>query len=77
MVVVVFRSRLGAEAGTDYSDMASEMVARAKTMPGFLESKWRTSSGGEPSTARPSMGRPPHRPNRARVRPRASRFPPC
>ena len=39
MVVVVFRSRLSAEAGGDYSEMAAEMLATAKEMPGFVEFK--------------------------------------
>ena len=37
MVVVVFRSRLSAEAGDDYSEMAAEMLATAKEMAGFVE----------------------------------------
>jgi heme-degrading monooxygenase HmoA len=39
MVVVVFRSRLTAEAGDDYSQMAEEMLATAQDMPGFVEFK--------------------------------------
>jgi heme-degrading monooxygenase HmoA len=47
MVVVVFRSRLSAEAGDDYSEMAAEMVATAKEMPGFVEFKSFKSDDGE------------------------------
>ncbi|HEY6358356.1 MAG TPA: antibiotic biosynthesis monooxygenase [Vicinamibacterales bacterium] len=47
MVVVVFRSRLVADAGADYSEMAAEMLARAKTMPGFLEFKSFKADDGE------------------------------
>ncbi len=47
MVVVVFRSRLSAEAGDDYSEMAAEMLATAKEMPGFVEFKSFKSDDGE------------------------------
>jgi heme-degrading monooxygenase HmoA len=47
MVVVVFRSRLSAEAGDDYSDMAVEMLATAQEMPGFVEFKSFKSDDGE------------------------------
>jgi heme-degrading monooxygenase HmoA len=47
MVVVVFRSRLSAEAGDDYSEMAAEMLATAKEMPGFVEFKSFESDDGE------------------------------
>jgi heme-degrading monooxygenase HmoA len=47
MVVVVFRSRLSAEAGDDYSDMAAEMLATAKEMPGFVEFKSFKADDGE------------------------------
>lgn len=47
MVVVVFRSRLSAEAGDDYSEMAEEMLATAKEMPGFVEFKSFKSDDGE------------------------------
>jgi heme-degrading monooxygenase HmoA len=47
MVVVVFRSRLSAEAGDDYSEMAAEMLATAKEMPGFVEFKSFQSDDGE------------------------------
>lgn len=47
MVVVVFRSRLSAEAGDDYSEMAAEMLATAKEMPGFVEFKSFQAEDGE------------------------------
>ncbi|HVO98590.1 MAG TPA: antibiotic biosynthesis monooxygenase [Bryobacteraceae bacterium] len=47
MVVVVFRSRLSAEAGADYSEMAAEMLATAKEMPGFVEFKSFKADDGE------------------------------
>jgi len=47
MVVVVFRSRLSAEAGADYSEMAAEMLALAREMPGFVEFKSFKSEDGE------------------------------
>lgn len=47
MVVVVFRSRLSAEAAADYSEMAAEMLATAKQMPGFVEFKSFKSDDGE------------------------------
>jgi hypothetical protein len=39
MVVILFRSRLTAEAGDDYHQMAAEMLATAREMPGFIEYK--------------------------------------
>jgi heme-degrading monooxygenase HmoA len=47
MVVVVFRSRLSAEAGDDYSEMAAEMLSTAQEMPGFVEFKSFKSHDGE------------------------------
>jgi heme-degrading monooxygenase HmoA len=47
MVVVVFRSRLTAEAGDDYSLMAAEMLATAQEMPGFVEFKSFKADDGE------------------------------
>lgn len=47
MVVVVFRSRLSAEAGDDYSEMAAEMLATAAEMPGFVEFKSFKADDGE------------------------------
>ena len=45
--MVVFRSRLSAEAGDDYSGMAAEMLATAKGMPGFVEFKSFKADDGE------------------------------
>lgn len=39
MVVILFRSRLTAEAGDDYEQMAGEMLSTARDMPGFIEFK--------------------------------------
>jgi heme-degrading monooxygenase HmoA len=48
MVVVLFRSRLTAEAGDDgYPEMAAEMLATAKEMPGFVEFKSFKAEDGE------------------------------
>src|SRR5579872_2977217 len=47
MIMVAFRSRLSAAAGADYSAMAAEMFARAKTMPGFIEFKSFRADDGE------------------------------
>ena len=47
MIVVLFRSRLTAEAGEDYSQMAAEMLATAKTMPGFVDFKSFKAEDGE------------------------------
>jgi heme-degrading monooxygenase HmoA len=47
MVVVVFRSRLTEEAGADYSEMAAEMLATARDMPGFVEFKSFKAEDGE------------------------------
>jgi heme-degrading monooxygenase HmoA len=47
MVVVVFRSRLTADAGEDYSEMAAEMLATANQMPGFVEFKSFKADDGE------------------------------
>jgi heme-degrading monooxygenase HmoA len=47
MVVVVFRSRLTAQAGDDYSAMAAEMLATAQEMPGFVEFKSFKADDGE------------------------------
>jgi heme-degrading monooxygenase HmoA len=47
MVVIVFRSRLSAEAGDDYSQMAAEMLSTAQEMPGFVEFKSFKSDDGE------------------------------
>jgi heme-degrading monooxygenase HmoA len=47
MIVVLFRSRLTEEAGSDYSEMAEEMLSTAKTMPGFIEFKSFKADDGE------------------------------
>jgi heme-degrading monooxygenase HmoA len=47
MVVVLFRSRL-TDAGADgYEEMAAEMEARARSMPGFVDMKFFTAADGE------------------------------
>jgi heme-degrading monooxygenase HmoA len=47
MVVTLFRSRLTAQAGDDYSAMATEMLERAKTYPGFVAMKSFKADDGE------------------------------
>ena len=47
MVIVLFRSRLAPEAGGDYAAMADEMLARARTMPGFVDFKHFSAEDGE------------------------------
>ncbi len=47
MVIVLFRSRLNEAAGADYSAMAEEMLARAKTYPGFIDFKTFKADDGE------------------------------
>lgn len=47
MIVVLFRSRLSAAAGADYQDMAAEMLATAKDMPGFVDFKTFHAEDGE------------------------------
>lgn len=47
MIVVVFRSRLTETAGSDYSEMAAEMLERARAMPGFIEFKSFKAEDGE------------------------------
>jgi len=47
MVLVLFRSMLTAEAGDDYAAMAGEMLARARTLPGFIDFKSFTADDGE------------------------------
>jgi heme-degrading monooxygenase HmoA len=39
MVLVLFRSKLTVQASDDYKTMADEMLARARTMPGFVDFK--------------------------------------
>jgi heme-degrading monooxygenase HmoA len=47
MLLILFRSRLRADAGHDYQEMAAEMLAAASAMPGFIEYKHYTSQDGE------------------------------
>jgi heme-degrading monooxygenase HmoA len=47
MIIVLFRSRLTDAAGADYSEMAGEMLARAKTYPGFIDFKSFKADDGE------------------------------
>jgi len=46
-MIIVFRSRLTVEAGADYAETADAMLARARTMPGFLEFKHFHADDGE------------------------------
>jgi heme-degrading monooxygenase HmoA len=46
-MVTVFRSRLRADAGDDYSQTADEMEARARAMPGFVDFKTFVAADGE------------------------------
>jgi heme-degrading monooxygenase HmoA len=47
MVVTLFRSRLTAQAGDDYSVMSAEMLDRARTYPGFVAMKSFKADDGE------------------------------
>jgi heme-degrading monooxygenase HmoA len=47
MIVTVFRSRLKDEAGADYFDLAPQMSALARTMPGYRSHKVFTAEDGE------------------------------
>jgi heme-degrading monooxygenase HmoA len=47
MLVILFRSRLTAQAGEDYGRMAEAMFAHAKTFPGFVDVKSFTAEDGE------------------------------
>lgn len=47
MVIVLFRSMLTAAAGSDYAAMADEMLARARTLPGFIDFKSFSAEDGE------------------------------
>ena len=46
MLVVLFRSKL-VDAPVGYAEMAQEMLALAKTMPGFIDVKAFTADDGE------------------------------
>ena len=47
MIVVLFRSRLDASAGDDYTRMAAEMLGTARQMPGFIDFKSFEADDGE------------------------------
>ena len=47
MLVILFRSRLSEDAGEDYQEKAEEMLAYAKTQPGYVEFKQYTAEDGE------------------------------
>ena len=47
MLVILFRSRLTAQAGDDYSRMADAMFEHARTFPGFVDVKSFTADDGE------------------------------
>lgn len=47
MILTIFRSRLNEEASEEYKALAPEMVALAKTMPGFRSHKSYVADDGE------------------------------
>ena len=47
MILIVFRSRLTPEAGDDYGEMAAEMLATAREMPGFVDMRFYQAEDGE------------------------------
>ena len=47
MLVILFRSKLTAQAGDDYHRMADAMFAHARTFPGFVDVKSFTAEDGE------------------------------
>ena len=47
MIVILFRSRLTAAAGADYSEMDARLEARARTADGFVDVKAYTAQDGE------------------------------
>ena len=47
MVVVIFRSRLTAQAGEEYARTAPRMLELAQSMPGFVSFKAFSASDGE------------------------------
>ena len=47
MMMIVFRSRLREEAGADYAETADAMLARARSMPGFVEFRHFHADDGE------------------------------
>lgn len=47
MYLILFRSRLTSEAGPDYQDAATEMLAYAKQHPGYVDFRQYTADDGE------------------------------
>ena len=47
MIVVLFRSKLTAEAADDYAAMSAEMLDRARQMTGFIDFKTFQADDGE------------------------------
>ena len=47
MMLISFRSKLTAQAGDDYSEMAEEMERLARASPGFIDVKAYTAEDGE------------------------------
>ena len=47
MLIVLFRSRLTPEAGSDYSEMLEQMARLAQASPGFVAEKSFTAEDGE------------------------------
>jgi heme-degrading monooxygenase HmoA len=47
MTMIVFRSRLRDDAGADYGETAESMLARARSMPGFVSFKQFKAEDGE------------------------------
>ncbi len=47
MLIVLFRSRLTPEAGSDYSEMLEQMARLAQASPGFVSEKSFTAEDGE------------------------------
>ena len=47
MLVILFRSRLSEKAGDDYQAKAAEMLAYARTQPGYVDFKQYQAADGE------------------------------
>jgi heme-degrading monooxygenase HmoA len=47
MLVILFRSKLTAQAGNDYQSMGEQMLAHARTQPGFVDYKRYETEDGE------------------------------
>ena len=47
MVVIIFRSKLTADAGQDYADLDAELFAAAQAHPGFIAVKSYEAEDGE------------------------------